>query len=299
MNDARVRRRYLDRTISLLFPGPGEDRPYSLLPHPLIPRRLTPRAWWHPCGRVMVPAGRDSIETHLSEVLGIPIRVTLHVRPARRANRKPVLEARGPDGTVAFVKIGDTDRTRELVAHEARTLAMLAETPLKTVIPPTVLHHGSWRDLSVLALSPLPVRRGAAGADLRAEAIREISGIGGERFAWHGDFSPWNIARGPDDRLLVWDWERFGTGVPLGFDALHHFLQRALRRMDPPTAARACVAQALPLLAPFGLSAGEARLTAVHYLTALAHRHAADGHEPLGPPAAWLNPVVDSQEVLV
>jgi hypothetical protein len=35
--------------------------------------------------------------------------------------------------------------------------------------------------------------------------------------AWHGDWTPWNMAstRGG---LLVWDWERFTVGAPLGFD---------------------------------------------------------------------------------
>ncbi|GAA3409736.1 hypothetical protein [Streptosporangium vulgare] len=73
-----------------------------------------------------MPSGRDGIESHLSEVFGTPVRVTLRVRPARRANRKPILEARAADGPIAFVKIGDTDLTRELVAHEARTLGLLA-----------------------------------------------------------------------------------------------------------------------------------------------------------------------------
>ncbi|WP_433245645.1 hypothetical protein ACQPYK_43800 [Streptosporangium sp. CA-135522] len=298
MNDARGRLRYLDQTLGLLFPGPGEARPYTVLPHPLLPRRLAPRAWWHPGGKVMVPSGEDTIETYLSEALSAPIRVVLHVRPARRANRKPILEAHAPDGLAAFVKIGDTDRVRELVANEARALHLLAGVPLKTVVPPSVLHHGSWRGLSVLALTPLPVRRGPIPADLLTEAIEEISGLCDHRFAWHGDFSPWNIARAADGRLLVWDWERFATGVPLGFDAVHHFFQRALRRTGPATAARACLAQALPVLAPFGLSAAEARSTAIHYLIALAERHTADGHAPLGPPDRWLNPAVDFEEVL-
>ncbi|MEU4833277.1 hypothetical protein [Streptosporangium sp. NPDC023615] len=371
MNDARARLRYLDRTIDLLFPGPGEARPYTLLPHRLLPRRLVPRAWWHPGGRIMVRSGRDGIESHLSEVFGTRLRVTLRVSPARRANRKPILEARAPDGPIAFVKIGDTDLTRELVAHEARTLGLLAGVPLKTVVPPAVLHHGSWRGLSVLALTPLPVRRGRIRDDVLTAAIAEIARIPappppppvpvpvpvpvpdqasfgdpphrlagpdgatseeeaatasfaegsaegatvasaagladtrplershGEDFAWHGDLTPWNISRGPDGRLLVWDWERFGTGVPLGFDAVHHFFHRALRRQDPVTAAGACVARALRILAPFGLSAAESRLTAVRYLIALADRHAADGHTPLGPPEAWLDPVVDGQEALL
>ncbi|WP_436761722.1 hypothetical protein [Streptosporangium sp. V21-05] len=356
MNDARARLRYLDQTLDLLFPGPGDPSPYTLLPHRLLPRRLVPRAWWHPGGRVTVPSGRDGIESHLSEVFGTPVRVTLRVRPARRANRKPILEARAADGPIAFVKIGDTDLTRELVAHEARTLDLLAGVPLKTVVPPAVLHHGSWRGLSVLALTPLPVRRGRIPADVLTDAIAEIArvpggpvqeraplgdaargnpapgdpppeaaartgqalgnpapadplpgdaarGLGeslpGQGFSWHGDLTPWNISRGPDGRLLVWDWERFGTGVPLGFDAVHHFFQRALRRDDPAAAARACVARSLRILAPFGLSAAEARLTALHYLIALADRHAADGHAPLGPPELWLTPLADSQETLL
>ncbi|WP_371782937.1 hypothetical protein [Streptosporangium subroseum] len=364
MNDARIRLRYLDQTISLLFPGSGEARPYTLLPHRLLPRRLVPRAWWHLGGKVMVPSGEGGIETYLREVLGTPVRVVLHIRPARRANRKPLLEVHAPDGPVAFVKIGDTDRARELISSEARTLDLLAGMPLKTVVPPTVLHHGSWRGLSVLALTPLPVRRGPIPESLLVDAIAEIARIPvpaspglqppviqpprsrlsgpqhpglqhpgpqthdrrpsspepaesrllwplpagpqhlgslsrGRLFAWHGDFAPWNIARGADERLLVWDWERFGTGVPLGFDAVHHFFHRALRRTDPTAAAMACLAQALPTLAPFGLSAAEARLTAIRYLITLADRHAADGHEPLGPPARWLSPVVDHQEVLV
>ncbi|MEU4406533.1 hypothetical protein AB0F88_18600 [Streptosporangium sp. NPDC023963] len=394
MNDARARLRYLDQTLDLLFPGPGDPIPYTLLPHRLLPRRLVPRAWWHPGGRVTVPSGRDGIESHLSEVFGTPVRVTLRVRPARRANRKPILEARTADGPIAFVKIGDTDLTRELVAHEARTLGLLAGVPLKTVVPPAVLHHGSWRGLSVLALTPLPVRRGRIPGDVLTDAIAEIARIpgghvperaplggpaegnpgrglperdlpgrslpeqglplpgrenpapgdplpGGARadralgnaagprqasgnpapagsppgdaltnrgpeepseerlFSWHGDLTPWNISRGPDGRLLVWDWERFGTGVPLGFDAVHHFFQRALRRDDPATAARACVARALRILAPFGLSAAESRLTALRYLIALADRHAADGHAPLGPPELWLTPLADSQETLL
>ncbi|MGC5016644.1 hypothetical protein ACLQ2R_38260 [Streptosporangium sp. DT93] len=340
MNDARARLRYLDRTIDLLFPGPGEERPYTLLPHRLLPRRLVPRAWWHPGGRVMVRSGRDGIESHLSEVFGTRLRVTLRVSPARRANRKPILEARAPDGPVAFVKIGDTDLTRELVAHEARTLGLLAGVPLKTVVPPAVLHHGSWRGLAVLALTPLPVRRGRVRDDVLTAAITEIAhlptgpalgqacsghdltghafpegappgdpfpgtwspGPPGRRdpdFAWHGDLTPWNISRGPDGRLLVWDWERFGTGVPLGFDAVHHFFHRALRRQAPVTAAGACVARSLRILAPFGLSAAESRLTSIRYLIALADRHAADGHAPLGPPEAWLGPVVDGEETLL
>ncbi|MEV4566884.1 hypothetical protein AB0K12_24215 [Nonomuraea sp. NPDC049419] len=297
MSDAAVRLGYLAETVRLLYPGPGSPRPYTVLPHAAVPRRLAPRRWWHLGSRVQVPV-EGSIAAHLSEVFGRPVETVLHVRPARRANRKPILEARADGRRLAFVKIGDTDRARRLVAAEAAALRRLAVLPLRTVTVPEVLHHGDWRGLSVLALSPLPVRRGRVPAPLLLEAVKEIAATGANRPAWHGDLAPWNLCRGPGGRLLVWDWERYETGVPLGFDLLHHFFHRALRGMRPPVAARACVAQSVRLLAPLGLSAATARQTALRYLIALADRHAADGHTPLGPPQSWLNPAVDHEELL-
>jgi hypothetical protein len=296
MSDHKIRLRYLDDTLRLLYPGSGSPRPYSVLPHPYLPRRLVPRRWWHPGPRVVL-ADDGSIAAHLSEVFGAPVQTILHVRPARRANRKPVLEAYSGGVRLAYVKIGDTDRTRALVANEAAILGRLAGEPLKSVVAPTVLYHGTWRDLGVLALSPLPVRRKRVPEALLIQAVKEIAATG--EGAWHGDLSPWNIAPSADGRLLVWDWERYRTGVPLGFDAVHHFFHRALRRMGPATAARSCFAHAVRVLAPYGLSAAQAKRTVLLYLIALADRHAADGHEPLGPPSGWLNPIVDQQETLI
>ena len=39
--------------------------------------------------------------------------------------------------------------------------------------------------------------------------------------------------------------------------------------------------------------ADAARRTAARYLVALADRHRRDGHEPFGPPAAWLTPLLE------
>ncbi|MGP3913931.1 hypothetical protein [Nonomuraea sp. 10N515B] len=297
MSDATARLGYLSETVRLLYPGPGSPRAYTLLPHAAVPRRLAPRRWWHLWSEVVVPGG-GSITAHLSKVFGRPVETVLHVRPALRANRKPILEARSGGRPLAFVKIGDSPRARDLIASEAAALRRLAGLGLRTVIPPAVLHHGDWRGLAVLALSPLPVRRRRVPRPLLLAAIEEIARTGGPSPAWHGDFAPWNVCPAPGGRLLVWDWERYELGVPYGFDAVHHFFQRALRRMDPPTAARACVARAARELAPLGLSAATARQTALRYLIALADRHAADGHAPLGPPQTWLNPAVDHEELL-
>ncbi|GGK69323.1 hypothetical protein Sme01_14800 [Sphaerisporangium melleum] len=353
---------------------------YALVPSRYLPRRLVPRSRRLPWRRLL-PQGPGTIESYLSEVFGRHVRATVHVRPARRANRKPVLEIRDGSGTLlAFVKVGDTDRTRALVQHESATLALLADLPMTVVAAPRVLHHGAWNGLDVLALSPLTTRRGRVSPALLERAVHEIATIprhqepaqarpdtpaatrpdtpaatrpdasagtrpdtpadpradtsagwradtstaswvdtsadsrgdtpagrrsdvqggdlGGHAYAWHGDFSPWNIALAPGGRLAVWDWERFATGVPLGLDTLHHFFQRAVRRMPPARAAEACLASSPRLLAPFGPSADEARHTAAEYLISLADRYERDGHQPLGPPAGWLNPVLDHLEVL-
>ncbi|MEU6780492.1 hypothetical protein ABZ912_14925 [Nonomuraea angiospora] len=297
MNDAAIRLDYLEKTVRLLYPGPGSPRAYTVLPHSAVPRRMVPRRWWHPWSRVVVP-DEGSIATYLGEVFGQPVETVLHVRPAARANRKPVLEARSGGRLLAFVKIGDSARARALITAEAAALRRLAGLELDTVAPPAVLHHGSWRGLAVLALAPLPVRRGRVPRPLLLDAVREIAATGGPSAAWHGDLAPWNMCPSPDGRLLVWDWERYELGVPYGFDAVHHFFQRALRRMSPQVAARACVARAFRELAPLGVSATVARQTALRYLIALADRHAADGHAPLGPPDTWLSPVVDHEELL-
>ncbi|TMR21613.1 hypothetical protein ETD86_14370 [Nonomuraea turkmeniaca] len=297
MSDAATRLDYLSETVRLLYPGPGSPRAYTLLPHAAVPRRLAPRRWWHLWSPVVVP-GAGSITAHLSEVFDRPVETVLHVRPARRANRKPILEVRSGGRPLAFVKIGDSARARELITSETAALRRLAGLGLRTVTPPAVLHHGDWRGLAVLALSPLPVRRRRVPRPLLFAAVKEIARTGGPSPAWHGDFAPWNVCPAPDGRLLVWDWERYEVGVPYGFDAVHHFFQRALRRMDPPAAARACVARAARELAPLGLSGATARQTALRYLIALADRHATDGHTPLGPPESWLNPAVDHEELL-
>jgi hypothetical protein len=118
--------------------------------------------------------------------------------------------------------------------------------------------------------------------------------------AWHGDWSPWNIAS-TRTGLLVWDWERFGLGVPFGYDALHNRLQRetAPGRTEPLLAARECVTGAAGLLEPLGVGAAEARLTAVAYLAELTARYLVDRQAELGgrlsSAAAWLLPALEAE----
>ncbi|MEV6343484.1 hypothetical protein [Actinoplanes sp. NPDC051851] len=114
--------------------------------------------------------------------------------------------------------------------------------------------------------------------------------------AWHGDWAPWNMAN-LADALLVWDWERFATGVPLGFDAVHHELQRRIQNTgDARGAVEATLRRADELLAPFGVAPVAREITALLYLVDLAVRYLTDRQAEagarLGVLGTWLLPVL-------
>lgn len=82
----------------------------------------------------------------------------------------------------------------------------------------------------------LEVRSGPAESDPFRRLSRAVDTMS-EKFGrqplefgmTHGDWTPWNmsVSRG---MLQVWDWERFSTDVPVGFDEIHYSLHRHLRR---------------------------------------------------------------------
>lgn len=115
--------------------------------------------------------------------------------------------------------------------------------------------------------------------------------------SWHGDWSPWNMSMLADD-ILLWDFERFTTGVPMGFDALHYVLQRDIvsRAADPTTAVLALLARGEKLLRPFGVEPRAARITVLLYLVDLAARYLTDRQAeagaPLGALGRWLLPTL-------
>jgi hypothetical protein len=114
--------------------------------------------------------------------------------------------------------------------------------------------------------------------------------------AWHGDWAPWNMAN-LADALLIWDWERFAQGVPVGFDAIHHELQRRIQSSgDAAGAVEATVRMAGDLLAPFGVAPEARELTALLYLVDLAARYLTDRQAEagarLGVLGTWLLPVL-------
>lgn len=284
----------------------------------------------------------DSLERRLSELLDAEVLIGFGVGTAR-ANRKPVLQAVTRDGrTLAYVKVGVSDLTRDLVRGEAEALAAYWSTDAEPahVRAPRVLHHGGWRDLELLVLEAVrPSGQGILGRranDVPVAAMRELAGqLGTERRpfaespfwqrirrapedlhdaewarllddavdvveqrygdddcvlgAWHGDWTPWNMVW-DRDRVLLWDFERFATDVPIGFDLAHYRLQSVLRTKGE--------AGAEPLLARPGWAAdphdpdNDPDLVAAAYLVELARRWTLAAQLPEGGPlrarTAWL-----------
>jgi hypothetical protein len=114
---------------------------------------------------------------------------------------------------------------------------------------------------------------------------------------WHGDWTPWNMAS-TRNGMLLWDWERSAAGIPVGFDAMHHWLQSRVvqRRGEPRRVARECLVEAPGILTGFVDDPAGARVTALLYMAQLAARSLADGQARsgarLGDPGWWLLPAI-------
>ena len=101
--------------------------------------------------------------------------------------------------------------------------------------------------------------------------------------SWHGDWSPWNMAV-REHQLLVWDWERFGDDVPMGFDAVHYRLQELIARQphSPIEAVEKALEVAPADMRALGVSPETAELTALLYLIDIAARYTEDGQAAAG-----------------
>ena len=188
---------------------------------------------------------------------------------------------------------------RVLSAGSWRGLEILVQSPLPTRQPrrpsPLRLARATAEVAAVGGLSTEPLdgpylaglrRRVAALADAEtrdglAAALDELVAAGPDTTlpigAWHGDWTPWNTAV-VADTVLAWDWERFGRGVPVGFDALHYDLQpRVMGRRDEAGAAAVdSVHRAADLLTPVGVPAAAAGAVAVLYLIEILARYGGD-----------------------
>jgi hypothetical protein len=146
--------------------------------------------------------------------------------------------------------------SREIAALGGVTVATLGES-------------GWWAGLRQRLAAVRQAMDGQAAATLDA-TLERLEGRAATRLAfgtWHGDWGPWNL-RATSGRLLVWDWERSGDGVPLGFDLLHFGYQTALQGLGQPPARAAATGRdrAAPHLAELGQEAGVEDLLCDLYL---------------------------------
>jgi hypothetical protein len=237
----------------------------------------------------------------------------------------PLTQALVKAETTALNVLGNCGLTRLTVprvlhAGEWRGLEVLIQSALPVWLPRAPLTHrrlvaamldiagccgytsgpvdGStyWQELRG-RLTAVGDRPEAVGLTSAAELLVKHAGDTVFRYgAWHGDWAPWNMANLADG-LLVWDWERFATGVPMGFDAVHHELQRRIQSTgDARDAVEQTVRRAGELLAPFGVPADGREVTALLYLVDLAVRYLTDRQAEagarLGVLGTWLLPVL-------
>jgi hypothetical protein len=96
--------------------------------------------------------------------------------------------------------------------------------------------------------------------------------------AWHGDWTSWNMARS-HGRLLLWDWERFETGVLQGMDHCHFLVNAFTRRNDFDAAT---ILRALRDVQPVGQAPDARAVTVGVYLARLALRYSRGAQGPTG-----------------
>jgi hypothetical protein len=126
--------------------------------------------------------------------------------------------------------------TREVAAMGGVTRSPLAGSPW-------------WSELT----GRLAAADHAGLAATRTELERRFGGHALAFGGAHGDWTPWNMARSRG-RLVVWDWERFTLGAPVGQDAIHYAFMVALRRRKrtPEQSAEHAVHSTPPLITAMG-----------------------------------------------
>ena len=99
----------------------------------------------------------------------------------------------------------------------------------------------------------------------------------------HGDWAPWNMAQ-RDGRLVVWDWEHLTSGVPVGFDAVHHDFSRQVVHDGVPVVdvvRRLLDGRDSPVTDHF-VTAADRSLLVTAYLLDIATRYVEDGEVVVG-----------------
>lgn len=280
-----------------------EDHLAGALGHPvLLALHIGPaRANRKPVAQVLTPDGRTVAFTKIgvnpltAELVRAEARaLDLVGRTTTTAMTVPAVRAAGHWQGLELLTLDALPvwRTRAPVTEDRLVAVMREIADIAGVESAPLTSSAYWKDLNAAAT--------ALGDGPRAARVRRALGlIGSGRElgygSWHGDFARWNLAVLPDT-VLVWDWERFTTGVPRGYDALHyHFSDATATRGRPLAEAVRDTLDAAPrLLAPFGHDGPAAAPVALLYLCDLAVRYLRDRQDEAGAAAGrveeWLLP---------
>jgi len=133
---------------------------------------LTKGTW-----KVSPSPSSPTLRTHLSDVLGQEVQLSVAVGPPR-PNQKPVIRCYGAAGLIAVAKLGPDSHTAAMVSNESHWLRTFAEVPLGGVLTPKLVHAGAFggSTLLVMAAMDLTSDLGVGFGDVPTAVIRELSG---------------------------------------------------------------------------------------------------------------------------
>lgn len=164
-------------------------------------------------------------------------------------------------------RLGLADVPREAMRDFARAFAGPA-------LPVTAMP--AWERMAARRSELAPTDHRERLVALLGRLSEAADGVALETGAWHGDWTPWNMA-GRDGDLVLWDFERFETGVPVGLDECHYVVNEAFYGRAPdPRRAREALATLGTDLAP----SSPGGLTAAAYVGFVVERYLQAGAVP-------------------
>jgi hypothetical protein len=245
--------------------------------------------------RAFVKVGHNPLTSRLVREEGEALR-RIEVEPLRDVRAPRVLDCLRWGGNEVLVLEPLDIPTRRLTgeAGRERLLAVVQEVAHIGGRGPVEWQQHPYRETLLARVEQC--------GDLAGALRRQVEQIGSRlplaSGSWHGDLNSGNIAlvAGP---CPVWDWERFESGVPLGFDLLHHQLHQSITvgRVPADVAASRLVTESARILAPLGVDPAAADAVARTYLVTLAARYVADDQRgagaELGRVHEWLLPALE------
>ncbi len=160
----------------------------------------------------------------------------------------------------------------------SRSTAELAVARVHGIRRDRLATSGFWRALTASVDETVGDPRWAGLRAGVALAHREFGEHPVTLGSWHGDWTRHNLAATPEG-IGAWDWERFGEGIPAGFDPLHHRLMRALETgAGTGDLVPGLLARGPEILAHFARAGlvDDPDLTTLLYLLTLADRYRRD-----------------------